>query len=248
MLLIQALEGLPQVTGGDDLAALVAPAAYQLTWPDGSTGLRDGDILVIASKIVAKAERRLVAARDRAELEAVIASQTVRVVAQRSTAAGTLQIVETPQGLVMAAAGVDRSDVPRGTALLLPKDPDESARRLRRGLAARLGLRPGIIISDTVGRPWRSGVIDIAIGAAGVAVLDDRRGARDYYGRQLSSTIIARADEIAAAAELTKGKASGRPVAVVRGLEDAVTHEDGPGAAALLRPAAQDLFRRGSTD
>ncbi|HLS49884.1 MAG TPA: coenzyme F420-0:L-glutamate ligase, partial [Actinomycetaceae bacterium] len=241
MLLIQAPEGLARVTGGDDLAAIIAPAVYELEWPDGTTGIRPGDIFVVASKIVAKAERRLAAARDDAELDEAIASQTVRVVAERTTAAGVLQVVETPQGLVMAAGGVGRSNAPRGTAVLLPEDPDASARHLRRGLAARLGLRPGVIISDTVSRPWREGVVDIAIGAAGVAVLDDQRGRQDLHGRELVSTVIARADEIAAAAELVKGKARGRPVAVVRGLAEAVTHDDGPGAAALLRPVEGDL-------
>lgn len=246
MLLVQPLDGVPPVAGGDDLAALLTPACHALAWPDGSTGLAPGDVLVVASKVVAKAERRLVAARDRAELEEVIASQTVRVVAQRSTPVGTMRIVETPQGLVMAAAGVDSSDVPPGTALLLPQDPDASARRLRRGLSARLGLRPGVIISDTVGRPWRQGVADIAVGAAGVRVLADLRGRTDAYGRVLEATVVALADEVAAAADLAKGKATGRPVAVVRGLADVVTHDDGPGAAALLRAPADDLFRQGT--
>ncbi len=183
---------------------------------------------------------------DAEELEAAIASQTVRVVAERARPDGsTLRIVETPQGLVLAAAGVDSSDVPQGTALLLPEDPDESARRLRRGLDARLGVRPAVIITDTVGRPWRQGVADIAIGAAGVLVLEDHRGRRDGYGRELRMTTIAAADEIAAAAELVKGKAEGRPVAVVRGLAHLTTREDGDGARALVRPPEEDLFRRG---
>ncbi|MCM3661701.1 coenzyme F420-0:L-glutamate ligase [Georgenia satyanarayanai] len=249
MLLAQAVEGLPPVTGGDDLAAVVAPALRELVWPDGSTGVAAGDVVVVASKVMAKAERRLVAARTREELEAAIASQTVRVVAERPRPDGsTLRIVETPQGLVMAAAGVDSSDVPLGTALLLPEDPDESARRLRRGLDARLGVRPGVVVTDTVGRPWREGVADIAIGAAGVVVLQDHRGRRDGYGRELRMTTIAAADEIAAAAELVKGKADGRPVAVVRGLTHLVTTEDGDGARVLARSAADDLFREGSAE
>ncbi|HLS74379.1 MAG TPA: coenzyme F420-0:L-glutamate ligase [Actinomycetaceae bacterium] len=246
MLLAQPVDGLPPVTGGDDLAALIAPRLRELTWPDGSEGVAEGDVVVVASKVVAKAERRLVAARTREELEAAIASQTVRVVAERARPDGsTLRIVETPQGLVLAAAGVDSSDVPQGTALLLPEDPDESARRLRRGLDARLGVRPAVIITDTVGRPWRQGVADIAIGAAGVLVLEDHRGRRDGYGRELRMTTIAAADEIAAAAELVKGKAEGRPVAVVRGVAHLVTREDGDGARQLVRPPEEDLFRHG---
>ena len=246
MLLAQAVEGLPPVTGGDDLPAIIAPALRDLTWPDGSTGMIEGDVVVVASKIVAKSERRLVAARTREELEEAIASQTVRVVAERPRPDGSvLRIVETPQGLVLAAAGVDTSDVPLGTALLLPEDPDASARALRRGLDARLGVRPAVVITDTVGRPWRQGVADIAIGAAGVVVLADHRGRRDGYGRELQMTTIAAADEIAAAAELVKGKADGRPVAVVRGLGHLVTHDDGDGASSLARPAHEDLFRHG---
>lgn len=246
MLLAQPVDGLPPVTGGDDIAALIAPRLRELSWPDGSEGVAEGDVVVVASKVVAKAERRLVAARTREELEAAIASQTVRVVAERARPDGSvLRIVETPQGLVLAAAGVDSSDVPQGTALLLPEDPDESARRLRRGLDARLGVRPSVIVTDTVGRPWRQGVADIAIGAAGVVVLEDHRGRRDGYGRELRMTTIAAADEIAAAAELVKGKAEGRPVAVVRGLAHLTTREDGDGARALVRAPEEDLFRRG---
>ncbi|MPV38168.1 coenzyme F420-0:L-glutamate ligase [Georgenia subflava] len=246
VLLAQAPDGVPTITSGDDLAALLTPVLAALTWPDGSTGLAEGDVVVVASKIVAKAEGRLVAARDDAERDQVIAGETVRVVAERARPDGTtLRIVENRQGLVMAAAGVDTSDVPAGTALLLPEDPDDSARRLRRGLNARTGVRPGVLITDTVGRPWRRGVVDLAIGAAGVQLLADLRGRADAYGRELTSTVVAVADEIAAAAELVKGKVSGRPVAVVRGMGHAVTREDGDGAASLIRPPAEDLFRHG---
>ena len=249
MILAQAVEGVPPVTGGDDLAALLSPGLRALTWPDGSTGMAEGDVVVVASKVVAKAERRLVAARTREELEQVIAGQTVRVVAERVRPDGsTLRIVENPQGLVLAAAGVDTSDVPLGTALLLPEDPDASARALRRGLDARLGVRPGVVVTDTVGRPWREGVTDIAIGAAGIRTLQDHRGRRDGYGRELRMTVIAAADEIAAAAELVKGKADGRPVAVVRGLGHLVTREDGEGARVLARRSEDDLFREGSAE
>lgn len=246
LLQAQAPDGVPTITRGDDLAAVMAPALHGLTWPDGSTGLAEGDVVVVASKIVAKAEGRLVAARDTAERDAVIRGETVRVVAERRRPDGTmLRIVENKLGLVMAAAGVDASDVPAGTALLLPEDPDTSARRLRRGLAARFGVRPGVIITDTTGRPWRRGVVDMAIGAAGIVVLADHRGRTDAYGRPLTVTVINVADEIAAVAELVKGKAAGRPVAVVRGMAHAVTLEDGDGAASLIRPPAEDMFRRG---
>ncbi|WP_345038840.1 coenzyme F420-0:L-glutamate ligase [Georgenia daeguensis] len=246
MLLAQAPDGVPIITRGDDLAALLVPVLERLSWPDGSTGLAEGDVVVVASKIVAKAEGRLVAARDDAERESVIAGETVRVVAERERPDGTtLRIVENKLGLVMAAAGVDASDVPPGTALLLPEDPDASARRLRRGLLARTGVRPGVLITDTAGRPWRRGVVDMAIGAAGVQVVTDMRGSRDAYGRELQITVIAVADEIAAAAELVKGKVSGRPVAVVRGMGHVVTLEDGDGAASLIRPAVEDMFRHG---
>ncbi|MFH5822453.1 coenzyme F420-0:L-glutamate ligase [Georgenia sp. AZ-5] len=249
LVVAQAPDGVPTITRGDDLAARLTPVLAALAWPDGSTGLAEGDVVVVASKIVAKAEGRLVAARDAGERDAVIAGETVRVVATRQRPDGSvLRIVENRQGLVMAAAGVDSSDVPAGTALLLPEDPDASARRLRRGLHARLGVRPGVLVTDTAGRPWRRGVVDMAIGAAGVLVLADHRGRRDPYGRELRSTVVNLADEIAAAAELVKGKAAGRPVAVVRGMGHAVTAEDGDGAAALIRPPAEDMFRRGVSE
>lgn len=245
MLLAQAPDGLPTFTSGDDVAALLTPALDALAWPDGSTGLREGDIVVVASKIIARAEGRLVAAADR---EAAIDAESVREVVRRERPDGTvLRIVETRHGFVTAAAGIDTSNVPAGTALLLPEDPDASARRLRRGLRARLDLTLGVLVTDTVGRPWRRGAADIAIGAAGLTVLDDLRGHTDRHGRELASTIMAVGDEIAAAAELVRGKTAGRPVAVVRGLDRYVTSEDGPGAAVAVRPPEEDLFRRGVT-
>ncbi len=244
MLLAQAPPGIPVLTRGDDIAAVISPALARLAWPDGTRGLAPGDVVVISSKIVSKAEGRMIAARDREE---AISSQTVREVARRERADGTVvRIVENPLGLVMAAAGVDTSNTPPGTALLLPVDPDDSARRIRRGLYARFGLKPGVLITDTSGRPWRRGVADIAIGAAGFRVLDDLRGGVDSYGRTLTSTVMASADEVAAAAELVKGKASGLPVAVVRGVGRLVTDDDGPGARVLIRDAEEDLFRHAS--
>jgi len=245
MLLAQAPEGLPTFTSGDDVAALLTPALAALTWPDGSTGLVDGDIVVVASKIIARAEGRLVATADR---EAAIDAESVREVVRRERPDGTvLRIVETRHGFVTAAAGVDTSNVPAGTALLLPEDPDASARRLRRGLRARLDLTLGVLVTDTVGRPWRRGAADIAIGAAGLDVLEDLRGQLDPHGRPLASTVMAVGDEIAAAAELVRGKTSGRPVAVVRGLARHVISDDGPGATVAVRPVEEDLFRRGVT-
>ncbi|MEO3979012.1 coenzyme F420-0:L-glutamate ligase [Streptomyces sp. CAU 1734] len=230
---VRALPRLPEVRAGDDLAALIAAAG-----PD----LADGDILVVTSKIVSKAEGRLLAAGDR---EAAIDAETVRVVARR----GPLRIVENRQGLVMAAAGVDASNTPAGTVLLLPLDPDTSARAIRAGLRSALGVNVGVLVTDTFGRPWRSGLTDVAIGAAGVRVLDDLRGGTDSYGNPLSATVIATADELAAAGDLVKGKAHGLPVAVVRGLPHLVADApDDTGAAALVRSAADDMFRLGTSE
>jgi len=230
-LAVTAVTGLPEITAGVDLASLIADAAEpgQIT---------TGDIVVITSKIVSKAEGRTVAADSR---EASIDGESVRLVARR----GDTRIVETRHGLVMAAAGVDASNTPAGTVVLLPVDPDESARRLRAALAARLGTRIAVVVSDTFGRPWRTGLTDVAVGAAGLVPLVDYRGQLDGFGRTLEQTVVALADEVAAAADLVKGKATGVPVAVVRGLSDWVGDDDGPGAAALIRPADEDMFRYG---
>ncbi|WP_031171384.1 coenzyme F420-0:L-glutamate ligase [Streptomyces durhamensis] len=229
---VWALPGIPEVQQGDDLAKLIAAA---------EPGLADGDVLLVTSKIVSKAEGRVVQAADR---EAAIDAETVRVVARR----GALRIVENRQGLVMAAAGVDASNTPAGTVLLLPEDPDASARAIRAGLRAALGVDVGVVITDTFGRPWRAGLTDVAIGAAGVRVLDDLRGGTDGHGNALSATVVASADELAAAGDLVKGKATGRPVAVVRGLPHVVDREDGEGARALVRTARDDMFRLGTSE
>lgn len=243
MLLAQAPDGLPQITSGTDLAAVLTPVLAGLAWPDGSVGITDDDVVVVASKIVAKAEGRLARADDR---EALIDAESVREVARREYPDGSvMRIVETHHGLVLAAAGIDASNVPGGTVLLLPVDPDDSARRIRRGLNARLGIRPGVLVTDTVGRPWRRGIADIAIGAAGLDPLQDLRGSADSHGRELQSTVVAVADEIAAAADLVKGKIGGRPVAVVRGSGALITPDDGPGARAVVRSPEEDLFRTG---
>ena len=201
---------------------------------------RDGDILVVTSKVVSKAEGRVVATGR----EEAIAAETVRVVARR----GPTTIAQTRHGFVLAAAGVDESNTAAGTVVLLPEDPDESARRLRKALRARLGVLVGVIVTDTMGRPWRVGQTDTAIGAAGVQPLRDHRGERDTFGNTLEVTVAAVADEIAAASDLVKGKALQIPAALVRGLSSLVTEADGPGARALVRPAAEDMFRLGAAD
>ncbi|MFG3723693.1 coenzyme F420-0:L-glutamate ligase [Streptomyces massasporeus] len=230
---VWAVRGIPEVAAGDDLAKLIAAA---------EPGLADGDVLLVTSKIVSKAEGRIVRAADR---EAAIDAETVRVVARR----GALRIVENRQGLVMAAAGVDASNTPSGTVLLLPEDPDASARAIRDGLRDALGVDVGVVVTDTFGRPWRAGLTDVAIGAAGVRVLDDLRGGTDAYGNPLSATVVATADELAAAGDLVKGKAAGLPVAVVRGLPQLVTEGDrGEGARAMVRGARDDMFRLGTSE
>ena len=223
--------GLPEITAGADLAALIAEAA-----PD----LRDGDILVVTSKVVSKAEGRVVTVPREQAIEA----ETVRVVARR----GPTTIAQTRHGLVLAAAGVDESNTAPGTVVLLPEDPDESARRIRKALHGRTGVRIGVLVTDTMGRPWRAGQTDNAIGAAGIAPVRDHRGEPDTFGNILEVTVAAVADEIASAADLVKGKARQVPVALVRGLADLVTEPDGPGARAVIRTAEEDMFRFGSAD
>jgi coenzyme F420-0:L-glutamate ligase/coenzyme F420-1:gamma-L-glutamate ligase len=240
-----AVTGIPEVHDGDDLVALICDAVDSQTAGDVELALADGDILVVASKIVAKAEGRLVPATDR---EKAITDDTVRVVAERIHAGGVTRIVETRQGLIMAAAGIDMSNVPDGFALRLPEDPDRSALTLCAALREKLGISLGIIITDTFGRPWRVGQTDVAIGAAGVQLSEDMRGGTDANGRPLHATIAVVADEIAGAADLVKGKAGGLPVAVVRGLGRLVCGLDAPGARSLVRSLEEDMFRFGSTE
>jgi coenzyme F420-0:L-glutamate ligase / coenzyme F420-1:gamma-L-glutamate ligase len=230
-LTVVPVTGLPEIAAGRDLAALIVDAV-----PD----LRDGDILVVTSKIVSKAEGRVVAVPREQAIEA----ETARVVARR----GATTIAQTRHGLVLAAAGVDESNTAPGTVVLLPEDPDESARRLRKAVAARTGRTVGVVITDTMGRPWRNGQTDNAIGAAGVVPVRDYRGEADTFGNVLEVTVAAVADEIAGAADLVKGKSAGVPVAVVRGLAELVTEQDGPGSRELIRPAEEDMFRFGSAD
>lgn len=233
--------GIPEVRAGDDLGALIARASGRAGIP-----LADQDVVVVASKVVAKAEGRSVTAADR---EDTIRAQTVRVVAARTRPDGrTTRVVQSRTGPVLAAAGVDASDVPVGTVLPLPVDPDASARAVRSALAAAAGVRPAVVVSDTTGRPWREGVSDFALGAAGLIVLDDARGRPDRFGRALEVTVRALGDEVAALADLARGKATGVPVALVRGLGAYVTTLDGPGAAGCVRVGAGDWFAHGHVE
>ncbi|RBM09021.1 coenzyme F420-0:L-glutamate ligase [Streptomyces sp. PT12] len=233
---VWALPGIPEVRPGDELAELIADAA---TAP-GLPGLADGDVLVVTSKVVSKAEGRTRRAEGRDE---AIDEETVRVVARR----GPARIVQSRHGFVMAAAGVDASNTPPGTVLLLPEDPDASAERIRRGLRDLLSVEVGVVVTDTFGRPWREGQTDVAIGAAGVEVLDDFRGTTDPHGNELGVTLTAVADELAGAGDLVKGKVDGLPVAVIRGLAHRVTDAGGT-ARDLIRPAANDMFRLGTSE
>jgi coenzyme F420-0:L-glutamate ligase/coenzyme F420-1:gamma-L-glutamate ligase len=228
--------GLGELRPGDDLSALLAAA---LTGPDGP-GLEDGDVLVVTSKAVAKAEGRLVQVDDTdpAAKVALVEAESVRVLRRR----GDLRVTETRHGFVCANAGVDLSNVDAGTAVLLPVDPDRSARRLRADLRRATGADVGVVISDTFGRAWRRGVTDVAIGCAGVAAILDLRGTPDANGRLLEATEVCVADELAAAADLVMGKASGIPAVVVRGATSA-WRGDGSVGTDVVRPYAEDLFR-----
>jgi coenzyme F420-0:L-glutamate ligase/coenzyme F420-1:gamma-L-glutamate ligase len=230
-LVLRPVRGLGEVSEGTDLAALL----------DG-VELHDGDVVVVTSKVVSKAEGRVTAVTK----EEAVASETEHVVARR----GPTTIARTRHGLVLAAAGVDASNVTPGLLVLLPRDPDASARRLRAGLAGRRGVNLAVVVSDTAGRAWRTGQTDIAIGAAGLCVADDHAGRVDPYGNALAVTLPAVADEVAGAAELATGKLSQAPVTVVRGLAHLVlpAGQDGPGAAALVRPAHEDMFGLGARE
>lgn len=241
-----ALPGIGEITAGTPLEDAILAAVDRLAEEHPETALQDGDIVVITSKVVSKAEGRVIPAEQVAEY---VKREAVREVARRGRADGETIIVENHLGIVAAAAGIDQSNTPEGVALLLPEDPDASARRLLDALRARSAARVGVLITDTLGRAWRIGQTDAAIGAAGVKVLNDLRGQDDHGGRPLSSTIIAVADEIAALADLVKGKSEGTPVAVVRGLGAFVTDTpDAPGARSIVRPAEEDMFRLGTDE
>ena len=242
------LPPLPDVRPGDDVAGMLAAAA--------PADLAAGDVLVVAHKVVSKSEGRVrrlpdieptERARELAEehrkdarLVQAVLDESVELLRARD---GVL-ICVTHHGLVCANAGVDHSNVSgEGELVLLPDDPDASARRLRGGIELALGVRPAVVISDSFGRAWRLGQTDVAIGAAGLAPLDAWRGRPDAYGRELRVTEIAIADAVAAAADLARAKDSREPAVLLRGLGRFVTEADGPGAAALRRPRDQDLFR-----
>ena len=234
--------GIGELRRGDDLADAIAAHAPPL---------QDGDVLIVTSKVVSKTEGRMIVldtadpdAREAARQEAIEA-ETVRIVAERDT----LRIVETRHGLVLAAAGVDASNVSRNELALLPIDPDASAQLLRERIRERLGVEVGVVISDSMGRPWRAGITDAAIGVAGLTALTDPRGHTDAYGNVLAVTQVAVADELAAAGDLVKGKLRGVPVAIVRGLAyDGKLTDDGLGSRALIRGPEEDLFRLGTSE
>jgi coenzyme F420-0:L-glutamate ligase/coenzyme F420-1:gamma-L-glutamate ligase len=235
---VHPVEGLPEFAPGDDLAAEIADVA---PW------LADGDVVVVTSKVVSKVEGRLVPVPPGADREVLrqkaIEQETVRVVARR----GPLSIVQTRHGWVVAAAGIDASNVAQDALVLLPEDADASARLLRRRLGELLGVDVAVVVSDTFGRPWREGLTDVAVGSTGIGALVDHRGAVDRHGNRLETTRIAVVDELAAAADLVKGKLAGVPVAVVRGL-DYGGDDDEAGTRPLVRLPADDLFRYGSRD
>jgi coenzyme F420-0:L-glutamate ligase/coenzyme F420-1:gamma-L-glutamate ligase len=240
-----SLGAFPVIGAGDDIASMIAERIGELHWPDGTIGVQDGDVIVITSKVVAKSQGRIRPADQRID---AIDAETVRVVATKETPHGPVRIVQTRDGLVLAAAGVDASNTDEDTIVLLPESPDEAARTLRQRLMTATGALIGVIITDTMGRPWRLGVTDVAIGCAGIAPLDDLTGTVDGFGRVLETTMIASADEIASAAELVQGKSAGQPVAVVRGVARVVTQADGAGARAIVRPIDEDLFPLGSAE
>ncbi len=227
-----APDGVPEVEAGADLIGLLLPLV----------DLADGEIVAVTSKVVAKAEGRVVSG----ERDDLVPDETVRVVARR----GPTTIVRTRHGLTLAAAGIDASNVARGSVVLLPEDPDASARRIRTEIAERTGRNVGVVVTDTAGRAWREGQTDIAIGAAGLRVAEEYAGRLDAHGNELAVTAPAVADEIAGLAELAQGKLGRRPFAVVRGRPDLVLPhgEHGPGAVALVRPEGADLFGYGSRE
>lgn len=224
---------IPEISNGDLLAKIIADS------PAGSS-LQDGDVLVVTQKVVSKSEGRVVKIDplDPTSRLRIIEQESLRVLRRRDE----LLITETKSGFVCANAGVDLSNVEDGWAALLPVDADRSARRIRDGLKAHLNISVAIIISDTFGRPWRKGVCDVAIGCAGIAGIIDLRGTRDANGRELQATEVAIVDELAGAAELVMGKATGVPVVLIRGVEPSWLR-DGSVATEIVRRPGEDLFR-----
>ena len=229
-LLIEGIEGIPEIQPGDDLAELIVTALA-----GNDCELQDGDIVVVTHKVVSKQEGRLVEIPDEATYRSLVEDEAMEVIRRR----GDLVIARTRHGFVCANAAVDRSNIAEGYALLLPIDPDRSAHRLRTLIERATGTSIGLVITDTFGRPWRRGLVDVAIGMSGLPAIVDLRGTTDAHGNELSVTEVAVVDEIAAAADLVMGKATQIPIAVVRGLD-----LTGSGRAQdLVRPAGEDLFR-----
>jgi coenzyme F420-0:L-glutamate ligase/coenzyme F420-1:gamma-L-glutamate ligase len=224
--------GIPEIKAGDDLGSILTHALRA-----AGISVSGGDIVVVTQKVVSKAEGRVVREEPDGKV-AWVERETRRVVARR----GDLVIAETQHGFVCANAGVDASNVGLGLLSLLPEDPDASAERIRASLSELTGARVAVVITDTFGRPWRQGLVNVAIGAAGLPSLVDLRGAPDATGRPLEVTVVAVADEVAAASGLVMGKADGVPAAVVRGVR-----AEGPAipASAMVRPPSDDLFRTG---
>lgn len=231
---IFGLEGIGEIGRGDDIASMILAAG----------DLQNGDVVVVTQKIVSKAEGAMaeVDADDPLSHKPIVEEQSKRILRRR----GDLIISETEHGFVCANAGVDLSNVQSGQAALLPVDPDRSARRIRDGILGKGQISVAVIISDTFGRPWRRGVTDVAIGSAGIRVIQDLRGTNDTFGRELQVTEVAVVDEMAAAADLVMGKSAGVPVAVIRGADPSIFLADGETSAVvddLVRQPSEDLFR-----
>lgn len=227
---IMGVRGIPEAQPGDDVATLVGDALDE--------PLRDGDVVVVTHKLISKAEGRVVDLPDDGphSHRPLVEKEAVRILRRR----GALVIAQTRHGFICANAGVDRSNAGPARAILLPEDPDRSANRIRVRLGRRYGVSIAVIVTDTFGRAWRRGLVDVAIGVAGMAPIQDYRGTVDTFGRELEVTEVAVVDEIAAAADLVMGKATGVPAAVVRGV---VWHPADAGIGPLIRPPAEDFFR-----
>ncbi len=232
------IHGIPEVVPGDILAQLILDAVFP------QPGLQDGDVVVVTQKVVSKAEGRLVAIDTEIpdDHKRLVLDEAVRVVRRRVSERGELLITETRHGFVCANSGIDLSNVAQGYAALLPLDSDRSARRIRDGIRGRGGFTVGVIISDTFGRAWRKGLTDVALGTAGIAGVNDLRGTQDSQGRVLEVTEVCVADELAGAADLVMGKASGIAAAIIRGVDPLWLRESSV-AAEIVRPPLEDLFR-----
>ncbi|HUY86868.1 MAG TPA: coenzyme F420-0:L-glutamate ligase [Acidimicrobiales bacterium] len=241
-LTIIPIKGIGEVNEGDELGQLILDACGNTDRTTDSSKLliAEGDVLVVTQKVVSKAEGRIVVVDEgdpRSHLP-FVESEAVRIVRRR----GDLVITETRHGFICANSGVDRSNMASGTAALLPIDPDRSANRIRTLIRRRAGIEVGVIVSDTFGRPWRRGLVDVAIGCSGIGAIVDLRGQRDSMGRELMVTEICIADEIAGAAELVMGKASSIPACIIRGIDPSWLRESSV-AAEVVRPPSEDLFR-----